>query len=253
MLRTMVAMGLGSSAMGCGESSTEPFRAMQSPDAPRPADWPANVGSGRSVVILGAGVAGMTTALEMGRLGYSCTLLEARPEAGGRTRTLRAGDSIAELDSAQTCAFDAAQDLYFNPGPARIPHHHELLLGYCAELGVILEPFINENRAALIHSTRAFGGVPQPAKRVLADTRGHVAALLATAVDDGELDRELDGVDRDRVLALLRELGDLNQNLDYRGSLRAGFPGQKDRGGSRQRGVVLDQQQPQLGALRSTV
>ena len=76
MLRTMAAMGIATSAASCGSSSASgnqsppvappppppPPNRMQSP---RPGDWPANVGAGRSVVILGGGIAGMTTALEI--------------------------------------------------------------------------------------------------------------------------------------------------------------------------------------------
>ena len=81
----------------------------------------------------------MTTALEMTRLGYSCTILEATPMAGGRNITIRAGDTVVETDSSQNCNFDFDDELYFNAGPARIPHHHEFLLGYCREFGVPLD------------------------------------------------------------------------------------------------------------------
>ena len=38
---------------------------------------------GTKVVILGAGVAGLSAAYELGKAGYDCTILEARPRAGG--------------------------------------------------------------------------------------------------------------------------------------------------------------------------
>ena len=41
-------------------------------------------GKGKKVVILGAGLAGMTAAFELGKLGYQVEVLEARPFAGGR-------------------------------------------------------------------------------------------------------------------------------------------------------------------------
>ena len=177
----------------------------------------------------------MTTALEMSRLGYSCTILEATPLAGGRNKTIRAGDTVAETDSTQTCNFDFDNELYFNAGPARIPHHHEFLLGYCREFGVALETFVNENRAALLHSPTSFGGQPVIARRVAADTRGHIARLLATAVNQGALDQELTAADKTNILGMLRQFGDLDGNFGYGGSSRAGFPGQEDVG-SRQRG-----------------
>lgn len=245
MLRAMAAMGISTALNACGSSSAAPAGPVSPTPppiqalSPRPGDWPANVGTGKSVVILGAGIAGMTAALEMGRLGYSCTLLEATATPGGRNRTLRSGDVASETDAVQTCMFDIDDDLYFNPGPARIPHHHEFLLGYCREFGVALETFTNDNRAALLHSTNTFGGQPQVARRVQADSRGHIARLLAMAINQNALDQALTAADKANVLGMLRGFGDLDGNFDYTGSSRAGFPGQENTG-SRQRGERLD-------------
>ena len=206
--------------------------------SPRPGDWLANVGSGKSVVILGGGIAGMTTALEMTKLGYSCTILEATARAGGRNRTIRSGDLADETDSQQVCMFEIDNDLYFNPGPARIPHHHEFLLGYCREFSVPLEAFVNDNRAALLHSEISFGGQPQIARRVHADTRGNIARLLAVAVNQNALDQELSAADKINILNMLRSFGDLDGAFDYTGTGRAGFPGQEDTG-SRMRGELV--------------
>ncbi len=245
MLRTMAAMGIGTSLASCGSSSAAPAIAPNPPapppgmQSPRPGDWPPNVGSGKSVVILGGGIAGMTTALEMTRLGYACTILEATARAGGRNRTIRGGDVVIETDSTQVCMFDFDNDLYFNPGPARIPHHHEFLLGYCREFGVALETFTNDNRSALLHSTNSFGGQPQIARHVIADTRGNIARLLALAVNQNALDQELSAADKTNILNLLRSFGDLSGSFDYTGTSRAGFPGQEDTG-SRQRGELVN-------------
>ena len=253
MLRTMAAMGIATSAASCGSSSASgqspaPPGAPPAPppppppgrmQSPRPGDWPANVGIGSSVVILGAGIAGMTAALEMTRLGYSCTILEATTRAGGRNRTIRGGDMVEETDSTQMSTWDVDPELYFNPGPARIAHHHEFLLGYCRAFGVPLETFINDNKAGLLHSTGWFGGQPQIARRVITDTRGNIARLLASAVNQGALDQELSAADKTNILAMLQSFGALNSvSFDYTGSSRAGFPGQEDVG-SRLRGDLL--------------
>jgi len=249
MLRTMAAMGIGTSLAACGSSSAAPAAAPNPPappppppppgmQSPRPGDWPGNVGAGKSVVILGGGIAGMTTALEMTRLGYSCTILEATARAGGRNRTLRANDIANEIDSTQVCMFDFDDDLYFNPGPARIAHHHEFLLGYCREFGVALETFTNDNRSALLHSTTSFGGQPQIARHVIADARGNIARLLALAVNQNSLDQELSATDKTNILNMLQSFGDLSGSFDYTGTSRAGFPGQEDTG-SRQRGEMV--------------
>ena len=100
-----------------------------------PPELSGDGGKNVSVVILGAGLAGMTAAYELGRAGYRCTILEARHRAGGRNWTLRQGDSVEELGQpSQPCQFD--EGLYFNPGPARIPGHHRALLSYCKQFGV---------------------------------------------------------------------------------------------------------------------
>src|SRR5689334_7734740 len=105
-------------------------------------------GNGAKILILGAGIAGMVAAYELGRAGYDCTIIEARGRAGGRNWSLRGGDEILETDSVQHVRWDVGEHLYFNPGPARIPHHHEGILDYCRMLGVKLEVMCNENRAA---------------------------------------------------------------------------------------------------------
>ena len=261
MLRAMAAMGISISTSSCGSSSAgggspsvsgqslttnSSSTSSNSPalKSPRPGDWQNNIGSGKSVVILGAGIAGMTTAYEMKKLGYSCTILEATNRAGGRNRTIRSGDTIVETDSNQTCLFDVDDDLYFNPGPARISHHHEFLITYCREFNVALETFVNDNRAALIHSTSSFGGQPQIARSILADSRGHIGRLLSFAVNQNALDQELSATDKTQILQMLTRFGDLGSNYTYTGSSRAGFPGQEDKG-SRQRDESLTPRQIQ--------
>jgi monoamine oxidase len=244
MLRAMAAMGIGTSLSACGSSSAASGPAPVAPPPPpgiasaRPGDWPANVGAGRSVVILGAGIAGMTAAWEMRKLGYSCTILEAQASAGGRNKTLRSGDVVDEVDSSQMCQFDIDNDLYLNAGPSRIAHHHEFLLGYCREFGVALETFTNINHGAWLHSPSAFGGQAQIVKQVIADTRGNIARLLATAINQNALDQELSAADKSNVLSMLGLFGDLDTNSNYTGSSRAGFPGQMNVG-SRRRGERL--------------
>ena len=242
MIRAMMAMGIGVGVSSCGSSSAESPNQMNlntqpmsigtynSPKSARPGDWPANSGAGKSVVILGAGITGMTSAFELQKLGYSVSILEATNRAGGRIRTIRSGDVVNELTSSQTCNFDVNGELYFNPGPARIAHHHEFLIGYCREFNVSLENFTNDNRAALLHSPSAFGGTPQVAKTVFSDIRGNISSLLASAINQNALDQALSTNDKANVLSMLRNYGDLDSNYSYSGSSRAGFSGQENVG-----------------------
>src|SRR5260370_17548079 len=82
---------------------------------------------GASVLILGAGLAGMTAALELRKAGYKVQMLEFNSRPGGRNWSLRGGDSFTELGGfKQTCEFE--QGLFFNPGPCRIPYPPHPLL-----------------------------------------------------------------------------------------------------------------------------
>ena len=114
-------------------------------------------------------------------------ILEARTRAGGRNWSLRGGDEIRETASVQRVAWDAGAHLYFNPGPARLPYHHEGILSYCRELGVPLEVMSNDNRGALLHDDAAFDGKPQRNRQVVNDIRGYIAELAAKAVDQDAL------------------------------------------------------------------
>ncbi len=175
---------------------------------------------GASVLILGAGLAGMTAALELRKAGYKVQLLEFNSRPGGRNWTLRGGDKFTELGGAtQACEFD--EGLYLNPGPWRIPYHHHAVLDYCKRLGVALEPFIQLNYNALLHSTEAFGGRPQRIRDIKTDFQGHVAELLAKATQQSKLDEAVTAEDREILLQALRSWGALDRDYSYKASLIA--------------------------------
>src|ERR1700684_2663295 len=173
---------------------------------------------GASVLILGAGLAGMTAALELRKAGYKVQLLEFNSRAGGRNWTLRGGDSFIELGGfKQTCEFE--QGLYINPGPWRIPYHHRAVLDYCKRLGVTLEPFIQLNHNAFLHATNAFGGVPQRIRDVKTDFQGQISELLAKVTQQGKLDEAVSKEDREILLQALKSWGALDDNYAYKANL----------------------------------
>jgi monoamine oxidase len=177
---------------------------------------------GTKVVILGAGVAGLSAAYELGKAGYDCTVLEARDRVGGRNWSIRRGTRIEMTDGTrQTCEFDP--EMYWNSGPARIPSAHQAVLGYCRELGVALEVEVNTSRDARLYNPAANGGKPIEMRQAHNDVRGEIAELLGKAINRGALDEELTPHDKERMLAFLRTYGDLSPDLAFKGSTRSGY------------------------------
>ncbi|MGH7981165.1 MAG: flavin monoamine oxidase family protein, partial [Limisphaerales bacterium] len=133
--------------------------------------------------------------------------------------------------------------LYFNPGPWRIPCHHQGLLYYCKLLNVALETFTQSNDNAYLHSANAFGGKPQRIREVASDVDGYIAELLAKANNQSKLDATLTADEKDGLLQVLRSWGALDKNYQYEKSdsvsARRGFdvyPG----GGLSPRAVASD-------------
>ena len=207
------------SMIGLSAGSTAMYQAMQSLGFAAESNFKAPIQlsaapKGASVLVLGAGIAGMVAAFELRNAGYSVQVLEYNSRAGGRNWTLRGGDRYTELGAdTQECRFDPG--LYINPGPWRLPYHHRGMLSYCKRLGVALEPFVQVNYNAYMHSRKAFGGKPQRFRTVKADYQGHVAELLAKATQSHALDAEVTAEDREKLQDSLRMWGALDKNFRY--------------------------------------
>jgi monoamine oxidase len=194
--RTMAAIGL-----------------MPEPDPwTGPIEPSGSAGHGKTVLILGAGLAGLAAAYELTRSGFKCNVLESQDRAGGRNFTVRRGTVITE-DSAehgkteQKCEFD--EGLYVNVGPGRIPYHHRRMLHYCSELGVPLEIYVIQTTANLFHVKDAFAGQALVRRRINNDADAYISELLSKAVTQGSLDQSLDAGDKEKLLGLLTVFGDL--------------------------------------------
>ncbi len=193
-------------------------------------------GAGKKVIILGAGLAGMSAAYELSKLGYQCTILEARNRSGGRCWSVRKNASNTETGNVvQTAAFD--EGLYYNAGPSRIPHHHQLTLHYCKELKVPLQVYNNVNESAYYFSE---GKGPLSNRKIRArevhhDVRGYMMELLAKAVDSKQLDLGMTKEDGEKILEYIRAEGGLDIDKAYKASARRGYtnaPGAGDEPGT---------------------
>ncbi|QES89534.1 flavin monoamine oxidase family protein [Rhizosphaericola mali] len=178
----------------------------------------------KTVIILGAGLSGIVSAYELGKLGYKCILLEARGRVGGRVFSVRNGASSEEItNGVQTAHFDSG--MYFNAGPSRVPHFHQVTLHYCKEFKIPMEVYNNVDEATYYYSE---GNGPLSNKKIKKaalhnDMRGYTAELLAKAIDAKALDLPMTKEDGEKYLEYLRAEGALNMDDLYKGSSRRGY------------------------------
>lgn len=200
---------IGGSSLVIDALSSWDLMAASAGQRPTLSGRPAN---GR-VLVLGAGLSGLVAAYELGKLGYDYHVLEARDRVGGLQWSVRRGSTHTEVGGErQTCAFDEGQ--YFNAGPWRIPAAHEGVLGYCKELGVPLEVFLNDSDANYFFY-EGKGGGPLSNRRVRlrevkADMAGRVNELLLKALNQQSLDAALTPEDLDRLKTFLVREGYLD-------------------------------------------
>ncbi len=109
---------------------------------PAPSQPLERAGSGRRVVILGAGLAGLVAGWELTRAGHDVTLLEAQMRPGGRVQTLRAPFS---------------DGLHVDVGASELPDSHQRVRRYVDEFGLELAPWL-EPRLGSLASVFHVGG-----------------------------------------------------------------------------------------------
>lgn len=90
----------------------------------------------KKIVIIGAGLAGLSAGYELARLGHDITLLEARPHAGGRVFTIRE---------------PFADGLYAEAGAQFVPESHELTMRYVSAFNLPLTPVEPSAKPSIYH------------------------------------------------------------------------------------------------------
>ena len=221
--REMLTLLAATGASGLVLKASAALNLIPDTQLARPRIPRADPNNPQRIVILGAGISGLTAAYELSKAGYDCVVLEAAPKAGGRCLTVRSGDLIDEVGNPQICEFDDEPHMYFNAGPARIPSSHRNLMNYCKELGVDLEVFINENKECYFQDDDMFGGKPVKNTEFTTSARGFMAEIMAKCFDSQKLDDALDQWEVEALMSTVRSFGDLSEDDLFLGSTRGGY------------------------------
>jgi monoamine oxidase len=113
-------------ALTAGAASVPAFPALPPDSGPL-----QKKGGAQKVIVVGAGLAGLSAAYELTRAGHEVIVLEAQMRAGGRVLTWRE---------------PFTDGLYDDVGAARIPDNHDWTLKYVRHFGLSLTPFYPEER-----------------------------------------------------------------------------------------------------------
>ena len=181
---------------------------------------PETFGNGRTVAVLGAGVAGLTTAYVLANAGFKVTVLEADNRYGGRSLSPRPVNqaykdwwfrkynpeklfpamyvdrykerSDSPVPQEQVCTFmddtwrndgfvGNPVELFLNAGPGRIPSNHVNLIALCQEIGVDLETYIFQSMSNVMQSQSFNNGKPVPMGQVTYSLYSEMAQMMAEA------------------------------------------------------------------------
>lgn len=101
--------------------------------------FPQAQGKKKDVLIIGAGMAGMVSASMLQQAGHNVTIVEANTRIGGRIKTFRNVEDAKNPENNKKYWED--NNLYAEAGAMRLPDFHEMVMEYCKQLNVPLEPF----------------------------------------------------------------------------------------------------------------
>lgn len=141
----------------------------------------------KKVVIVGAGMAGLTAAYELKRAGHQPVVIEAQQRLGGRVHTLREPFS---------------EGLYAEVGAMRIPRAHKMTLAYIEKFGLKTNDFTMDNPQAYY----CIGG-----RKVRAAEAAQDPGLLGFDLAEHELGQTADRLWRKAIeplMTLIAEQGD---------------------------------------------
>ena len=160
--------------------------------------------SGKRVVILGAGLAGLAAGWELRSAGHDVTILEAQLHPGGRVYTIREGLS---------------DDLYAEAGAGRIPSHHAVTLEWVKHFGLELEPFYPKDQAqvALLKGKRVTLPADKPVdmSQVPLDLTPDERRVGLSSLDEyyyGEMMRKIGGAVREVWPSEVAPLADITMS-----------------------------------------
>ena len=156
--------------------------------------------AGKRALILGAGVAGLTTAYELlaQDCGMEVTVLEALNRTGGRCLSVRTGDTLTEDVDSELFGSEPGEtqvvrfkrpvgdaEPYLNAGPGRIPSSHKRLLAYLKKFGVAVEVYVMNSESNLVQMEGGpFDSQPVVYRRLNHNTRGWLAQMVYERAED---------------------------------------------------------------------
>ena len=141
---------------------------------------PCKPDNGKTVAIVGAGPTGLTAAYHLLQQGYACTLLDQRPEPGGRLRYEIAEAKLPRTVLDAEIAVIERMGARFDPGTAVGVQPSLADLGSRFDAVLVAAGKLDQARAERL-------GVPAEKGRVQADTTTHQTALPGVFVAGGAL------------------------------------------------------------------